>query len=61
MSAERWVRELWSGGHGPGGAALRTALLPVEWAFRLVVGLRAASYSAGWVASERVSIPVVGA
>ena len=60
MSAERWVREFWSGGHGLTGAALRTALLPVEWAFRALGGLRSASFSAGLLPATRAEIPVIG-
>ncbi len=56
---EVWVRELWRGGHGPLGAAIRLGLLPLEWTFRVGVAFRTRKYEAASPPIERAPIPVL--
>ena len=56
---DAFAREVWAGGGGTAGAALRLALAPAEAAYRAVTGARNAAYDRGWLAAERVPVPVI--
>jgi tetraacyldisaccharide 4'-kinase len=53
------AREVWAGGGGAAGAALRMALAPAEAAYGAIVGVRNGAYDRGWLRSERVEVPVI--
>jgi tetraacyldisaccharide 4'-kinase len=54
-----FAREVWAGGGGALGAALRVALAPAEAAYRGVTAARNAGYDRGWLRAERVPVPVI--
>lgn len=54
-----FAREVWAGGGGAAGAALRVALAPAEAAYGAIVGARNAAYDRGWLRSERAEVPVI--
>jgi tetraacyldisaccharide 4'-kinase len=56
---DAFAREVWAGGGGAAGAALRLALAPAEAAYRAATGARNAAYDRGWLAVERVPVPVI--
>jgi tetraacyldisaccharide 4'-kinase len=53
------AREVWAGGGGAAGAALRLILAPAEAAYAGVVAARNGAYDRGWLRSERVDVPVI--
>jgi tetraacyldisaccharide 4'-kinase len=56
---DAFAREVWAGGGGAAGAALRVLLAPAEVGYRVAVGARNRGYARGWLRSERVSVPVI--
>jgi tetraacyldisaccharide 4'-kinase len=54
-----FARAVWAGGGGAAGAVLRVALAPAEAAYRGVIAARNAAYDRGWIAAERVPVPVI--
>jgi tetraacyldisaccharide 4'-kinase len=53
------AREVWAGGGGAAGAALRLILAPAEAGYAAVVAARNEAYDRGWLRSERVDVPVI--
>lgn len=53
------AREVWAGGGGVAGAALRLLLAPAEAAYAGAVAARNGAYDRGWLPSERVGVPVI--
>ena len=53
------AREVWAGGGGAAGAALRLVLAPAEAGYAAVVAARNGAYDRGWLRSERVDVPVI--
>src|SRR5687768_4648197 len=53
------AREVWAGGGGAAGAALRLLLAPAEAGYAAVIGARNGAYDRGWLRSERVDVPVI--
>ncbi|HEV3049771.1 MAG TPA: tetraacyldisaccharide 4'-kinase [Longimicrobium sp.] len=53
------AREVWAGGGGAAGAALRLLLAPAEAAYAGVVAARNGAYDRGWLRSDRVDVPVI--
>lgn len=53
------ARRLWAGQLHDAGALLSGMLLPAEWAYRAVVGLRNRAYDVRLLGTERAEIPVV--
>ena len=53
------AREVWAGGGGAAGAALRLLMAPAEAGYAAVVGARNGAYDRGWLRSERVGVPVI--
>jgi tetraacyldisaccharide 4'-kinase len=53
------AREVWAGGGGAAGAALRTILAPAEAGYAAAVAARNGAYDRGWLRSERVDVPVI--
>jgi tetraacyldisaccharide 4'-kinase len=53
------AREVWAGGGGAAGAALRIALAPAEMVYGAIIGARNRAYGRGWLRSERVDVPVI--
>lgn len=56
---DAFAREVWSGGGGAAGAALRTLLAPAEAAYGAAVRARNLGYRRGWLRGERVEVPVI--
>jgi tetraacyldisaccharide 4'-kinase len=56
---DEFARDVWAGGGGAAGAALRLLLGPAEAAYAGVVAARNGVYDRGWLHSERVDVPVV--
>ena len=56
---DAFAREVWAGGGGAAGAALRLALAPAEAAYRVASGARNAAYDRGWLAAQRVPVPAI--
>lgn len=56
---DEFARDVWAGGGGAAGAALRLALVPAEAAYGAVTGARNRAYDRGWLRSERVEVPVI--
>lgn len=53
------AREVWAGGGGAAGAALRVLLAPAEAAYGAITGARNGAYDRGWLRAERVDVPVI--
>jgi tetraacyldisaccharide 4'-kinase len=53
------AREVWAGGGGAAGAALRLILAPAEAAYGGIVAARNGAYDRGWLRTERVDVPVI--
>lgn len=53
------AREVWAGGGGAVGAALRLLLAPAEAAYGAVAGARNVAYDRGWLRSARADVPVI--
>ncbi|HEX2209148.1 MAG TPA: tetraacyldisaccharide 4'-kinase [Longimicrobium sp.] len=56
---DAFAREVWAGGGGAAGAALRVLLAPAEAGYGAVVRARNAAYDRGWLRSERADVPVI--
>jgi tetraacyldisaccharide 4'-kinase len=56
---DEFAREVWSGGGGAAGSALRVLLAPAEAGYGAVVRARNGAYDRGWLRSERVDVPVI--
>jgi tetraacyldisaccharide 4'-kinase len=56
---DEFAREVWAGGGGAAGAALRLLLAPAEAGYAAVVGARNGAFDRGWLRSERVDVPVI--
>lgn len=56
---DEFAREVWAGGGGAAGAALRLLLAPAEAVYAAVTGARTRAYDRGWLRSERVDVPVI--
>ena len=59
MSLRSWFRRLWSGKAGFLGMVVGAALLPLEWIYSGVVGLRSRAYDLGVLTSVASPIPVI--
>jgi tetraacyldisaccharide 4'-kinase len=53
------AREVWAGGGGAAGTALRVVLAPAEAGYAAITGARTGAYDRGWLRSERVDVPVI--
>ncbi|HEU4884967.1 MAG TPA: tetraacyldisaccharide 4'-kinase [Longimicrobium sp.] len=56
---DEFAREVWAGGGGAAGAALRVALAPAEAAYAAITGVRNGAYDRGWLRRERAEVPVI--
>jgi tetraacyldisaccharide 4'-kinase len=56
---DEFAREVWAGGGGAAGTALRLALAPAEAAYGAITSARNGAYDRGWLRSERVDVPVI--
>jgi tetraacyldisaccharide 4'-kinase len=56
---DEFAREVWAGGGGAAGAALRLALAPAEAGYGAVVRARNGAYDRGWLRGERAEVPVI--
>ncbi len=56
-----WYRRLWNGDDSNERAlrAVSLALMPAEWLYRMVIGLRTVAYDRSWMRSESGSIPTL--
>ena len=58
-SPQAWLRRVWSGEAGFLGGATRVVLLPLEWLYRGVIGLRNLGYDLGVLPTTEPPIPVI--
>ena len=56
---DEFAREVWAGGGGAAGTALRLALTPAEAAYGAITRARNGAYDRGWLRSERADVPVI--
>jgi len=59
MMLQSWCRRLWRGQAGFLGLVIGAVLLPLEWIYRGVVGLRNRAYDLGVLTSVASPIPVI--